>query len=97
MIEIFAAMKEQSILIAVIEGISMLLINLSREESIHYFLSNSSLMKFQMMKFSSLDTELAEYYINFLKSISIRLNPMTIKLFYNQVDFSQFRNTLIFP
>ena len=88
MIEIFAVMKEQSILIAVIEGISMLLINLSREESIHYFLSNNALMKFQMMKFSSLDTELAEYYINFLKSVSIRLNSLTVKLFYNHVPIS---------
>lgn len=59
MIEIFAAIKIESVLISIIEGISKLLINLSREESLHYFLSNSALMKFQMIKFATIDPELS--------------------------------------
>ena len=97
MMDIFSSLNHKEILVAVIESISMLLFNLSREDSINYFLSNTALMKFQMMKFSGLDTELAEYYINFLKSVSIRLNVSTVKLFYNNVSEELCRNTPISP
>lgn len=68
----------------VIDCFSMLIVNLSQESSIHYILSSQAVNNLLQVRFMALDLELAEYYINFVKSISTKLNDGTVHIFLNE-------------
>jgi hypothetical protein len=43
------------------------------------------MMNILQVRFPSLDLEVAEYYINLLKSVSNKLDKDTVHIFYNEV------------
>jgi hypothetical protein len=63
----------------------MMLVSFSHISSIHYFLSSPAMMNILQVRFPSLDLEVAEYYINLLKSVSNKLDKDTVHIFYNEV------------
>ena len=52
---------------------------------IDFILSNNAINEFIMHKFDFNDEEIVDFYISFLKSLSLRLNTNPIQLFYNEV------------
>jgi len=64
---------------------SMMLVSFSRSDSVHWFLSSAAVMNLLQVRFPALDTELAEYYINMLKSLSAKVDLQTVHVFYNEV------------
>jgi hypothetical protein len=42
-------------------------------------------MSFQMIKFTTVSTEVAEYYVNFLKVLSQKVDDTTVQLVFNHV------------
>ena len=56
---------------------------------IDYILSNNAINDFIMHKFDFDDEEIVDFYISFLKSLSLRLNTNPIQLFYNEVKLKK--------
>lgn len=71
-------------MVCVIQTMSMMLVSLSQQNSVNYFLSSSALMNLLQIRFPQINIEVAEYYINLLKSISAKLDDTTVHLFYNE-------------
>lgn len=83
--DLFVRYMSKDLNIVAIDFLSKLLINIADPHCMHLLLSNSMVSNMQTIKFVSMPLELAEYYINFLKSLSLKLNDTTVHLFYNQV------------
>ena len=62
----------------------MLLYNLNKATSINYILSNNLINDFIGFEYDFTDDEILDYYINFLKSLALRMESNPIQLFYNQ-------------
>ena len=48
-------------------------------------MSNNAINKFISYKFDFNDSEVIDYYISFLKSLSLRISVIPLELFYNIV------------
>ena len=64
---------------------SLLFINLRNEMWISFILCQSFLMDAISLRAPSADEEYTEYFVSFLKSLSIRINQSQVTLFYNKV------------
>ena len=74
----------------IIQSFSLLIINL-KTKSILYFIFSNNFINFLITKdYSLYSEEFLSYYINFIKSLSIRLDENTIHLFFR-------RDTFCFP
>jgi hypothetical protein len=82
---LFSRSQNKDIMICIIQSLSMMLVSFSHISSIHYFLSSPAMMNILQVRFPSLDLEVAEYYINLLKSVSNKLDKDTVHIFYNEV------------
>ena len=68
----------------IIKSLSFLLINIKNESKIFYILSGNLINIIISKDYSSYDQEFFSYYVNFLKSIILRIDENTIKLFYRE-------------
>lgn len=82
---LFLRSQSKEMLTCIIQVLAMMLVNFSRSDSIHWFLSSTAVMNLLQVRFPQLDTELAEYYINLLKSLSAKVDAQTVHVFYNEV------------
>lgn len=85
LLEVFSKAREKEIVIGVIGFFNMLWTNLTRKETINCLLSHPCILSLQNIKFVALDNEIAEYYINFLKGLSRKLDTNSFHLFMNKV------------
>jgi hypothetical protein len=64
---------------------SLLFINLRNEMWTSFILCQSFLMDAISLRAHSADEEYTEYFVSFLKSLSIRINQSQVTLFFNKV------------
>lgn len=74
----------QKVKVQLLQTLSMLLQNSRRDTFLYYLLSNSHLSQMIEMQFDLSDEEICSYYITFLKSLALRLNTDTVRLFFTQ-------------
>ena len=81
-----------------INTFSFLMINMKDKTSLYYLFSGNCLNKIISKDHYNYDEEYLSYYINFLKSLSLRLDDTTIQLFYieNLHSFPLVENALEF-
>jgi len=85
---IFGATSHSSrqIMIQLLQTMSLLLLNVKRQTSLYFLLSNNAINQLinnnNNLDFS--DEEILSYYISLMKSISLRLSPETIHFFVNE-------------
>ena len=81
-----------------INTFSFLMINMKDKMSLYYLCSGNCLNKIMSKDYNNYDEEYLTYYINFLKSLSLRLDETTIQLFYieNLNSFALVENALQF-
>jgi len=60
--------------------------NIKNETSIFYLFSNNHLNNILQLDFDFSDEEVLAFYISFLKSISLKLNPRTVHFFFQQAE-----------
>jgi hypothetical protein len=96
MLEIFRKTNSKEVVIAIISFFSNLIANITKTDNINYLLSHPCLISLENIKFFSLDNEIAEYYINFLHTISQRIDPKTLYIFFNKVLYCLGRDTQTF-
>ena len=71
------------ITIQLIKSISMLVLSLTSKQSLYYLFSNNFISKLiSLNNRTNLDEEFLSYYINFLKSLILKLDTQTLTLFY---------------
>ena len=81
-----------------INTFSFLMVNIKDKTTIYYLFSGNCLNKIINKDHNNIDEEYLSYYINFLKSLSLRLDETTIQLFYieNLHSFPLIENALEF-
>jgi protein CLEC16A len=68
----------------IIQTVSMLIQNITTEARIYYLLGNPFMSQLILHEFDfAADDELVDHYINFLKSLAIKLNSETVNFFFN--------------
>eukprot|EP01135_Chromosphaera_perkinsii_P005824 Nk52_evm13s367 gene=Nk52_evmTU13s367 len=70
--------------VQMLQTLSILFENISNETALYYLLSNNHINAIIVHKFDFSDEEVLAYYISFLKTLSLKLNPSTIHFFYNE-------------
>ena len=68
----------------IIKSLGFLLVNLTNQAKIFYILSGNLINTIISKDYSSYDEEFFSFYVNFLKSITLRIDQNTIKLFYRE-------------
>uniref|UniRef100_A0A1I8I7J0 DDE_Tnp_1_7 domain-containing protein n=1 Tax=Macrostomum lignano TaxID=282301 RepID=A0A1I8I7J0_9PLAT len=94
-------MKQKSgqfICVQLLQTLSILFENISKESSVYYLLSNNHVNSIICQKFDFNDEEVMAYYISFLKTLSLKLNKHTIHFFYNEHtnDFALYTEAIKF-
>ncbi|KAL5292585.1 CLEC16A family protein [Megaselia abdita] len=67
-----------------LQTLNILFENIRNETSLYYLLSNNHVNSIIVHKFDFSDEDVMGYYILFLKTLSLKLNPHTIHFFYNE-------------
>ena len=67
----------------IITTFSFLMINIKSTTYLYYFFSKNLLNRIINKDYSKCDEEFLSYYVNFIKSLSLRLDEVTVNLFYN--------------
>ncbi|XP_076312191.1 C-type lectin domain containing ema isoform X3 [Tachypleus tridentatus] len=70
--------------IQLLQTLNILFENIRNETSLYYLLSNNHVNSIIVHKFDFSDEEVMAYYISFLKTLSLKLNPHTVNFFYNE-------------
>ena len=69
----------------IIQSLSILIVNIVKSKAFLYcILSNNFVNDLLLIDFSKYDDEYFSYYVNFLKSLVIRIDENTFQLFYNE-------------
>ena len=69
----------------IIQSLSILVVNIVKSKSFLYFiLSNNFINDLLLIDYSKYDDEYYSYYVNFIKSLAMRLDDNTFLLFYNK-------------
>lgn len=84
--------------IQLLQTLSILVENLKRDTSIYFLLSNNHINELIIHQFDFSDEEVLAYYISFLKTLSLKLNPSTLQFFFNKDknDFPLYTEALKF-
>jgi protein CLEC16A len=84
LLRILKSTKSRDVIIQIIQSLSMYLSNIDKAINSNYILSNNAINEFIMHTFDFDDEEVVDFYISFLKSLSLRLNTNPLQLFYNE-------------
>ena len=67
---------------AIIKSFSFLLPNLKNKMSLYYFFSNNFINKIMSKSYINYDQDFFAYFINLLKSLTLRLNEESLEEFF---------------
>ena len=70
---------------AIIQSLSFILVNISNTQFLFYIFSNNAINDIISIEISNFDDEYLSYYINFLKSLSLRVDCETIQFFLMKI------------
>jgi len=82
----FGRCRDKEIINHILGFFTTLLTNFSRQPSINYLLSHSSIAGLQLTKFGNMGHEVADYYINFIKVLARKVSMANLYLFFNKVQ-----------
>jgi hypothetical protein len=78
----YSSFNYYEINLEIITTFSFLMINIKSKTYLYYFFSKNLLNKIINKDYSNYDEEFLSYYVNFLKSLSLRLDEVSVQLFY---------------
>ena len=82
--------NNRDINLQIIKSLSEIILTIKNSTIIYYFFSNNFINQVIKNNFEKYDDDFISYYINLLKSLSLKLNEITIQFFY-------FKNSNSFP
>ena len=73
----------RSVTIQVMQTLSIMIQNISKQQSLYYLFSNNYINDLVVHDFDFNDNEILAYYVSFLKTISLKLDENVINFFFN--------------
>lgn len=73
-----------TVMTQVLQTLSILIQNIKTQQTIYCLFSNNHINDIVALSFNFEDDELLGYYVNLLKTISLKLNETTVQLFFKQ-------------
>jgi len=86
-------LKNSAINVTIIQSLSLLILNVSNPVIIYYLFSNNFINQIISNDYEC-DDDLIFYYINFMKSLSQKMQVSTIQFFFRNYDFPLLTNSL---
>ena len=80
--------RNRDINFQIIKSFSLLISNLSNEENINFILQSKLMDEILFLENENIDNDYLYYYINFIKSLIIKINDKTIELFFHKENYS---------
>lgn len=79
-----ANLDNRSINLQIIKSFSMLILNVSNPQMLYYIFSNNFINQILSNDYEKYDDEFISHYVNFLKSLSSKLDTTTIQFFFHK-------------
>ncbi|KAJ1974580.1 Protein CL16A, partial [Dimargaris verticillata] len=76
------------VLLQFLQTLSIIVDSIKTENFMYYLLSNNYINKIIAFPFDVSNDEVLAYYVSFLKTLSLRLNPDTIHFFFNSKSYN---------
>lgn len=97
-LSIIAQKYHRSVTIQVMQTLSIMIQNISKQQSLYYLFSNNYINDLVVHEFDFTDPEILAYYVSFLKTISLKLDENVINFFFNAKahDFPLYSEALKF-
>jgi hypothetical protein len=74
----------RNINLQIIKSFSLLILNVSNPQTIYYIFSNNFINQILVNDYEKYDEEFVSHYVNFLKSLSSKLDPTIIQFFFHK-------------
>lgn len=68
----------------IIKSFSVLILNLTNTTTLYFIFSNNFINQIISNNYERYDEDFLSYYVNFLKSLSLKIDPMTIQFFFHK-------------
>jgi protein CLEC16A len=79
-----ASLNNRNISLQIIKSFSVLILNLSNTTTLYYMFSNNFINQIISNDYEKYDDDFISYYVNFLKSLSLKIDTTTIQFFYHK-------------
>jgi protein CLEC16A len=79
-----SSIDNREISLEIIKSFSMLILNLTSTTTLYYIFSNNFINHLLSHNFEKYDDEIIAYYINFIKSLSLKINLTSIQFFFQK-------------
>jgi protein CLEC16A len=83
-----ANLNNKQISLQIIKSFSVLILNLKSTTTLYYIFSNNFLNNIFSNDYEKYDDDFLSYYVNFLKSLSLKIDNTTIQFFFQKQFFS---------
>ncbi|CDJ37338.1 hypothetical protein, conserved [Eimeria tenella] len=85
----FVGLAEQqtvpsAVKVQLLQSLSIIVQSINKETAVYYMFSNNYINSLLSTRFDFDDEEVVSWYVSFIKSLSLLVNPATIKLFLNE-------------
>lgn len=78
------ALKNRTLNLQIIKSFSVLILNINNPTTLYYIFSNNFINQIISNDYESNDEEFMSYYINFMKSLSLKIDQTTIQFFFRK-------------
>lgn len=72
----------RNISLEIIKCLSILILNISSQPTLYFFFSNNFINHLLSHNYENYDDEFIAYYVNFIKSLSLKINSTSIQFFF---------------
>jgi protein CLEC16A len=79
---VLSCLDNRNISLQIIKSFSVLILNTSNTTTLYYLFSNNFINQIISNDYEKYDDEFLSYYVNFLKSLSLKLDTNTIQFFF---------------
>lgn len=80
--------KNHQISLQIIKSFSVLILNTTNTTTLYYIFSNNFINQILTNEYEKYDDDFLSYYVNFLKSLSLKIDNNTIQFFFQKQFFS---------
>lgn len=84
-----ASLNNRAINLQIIKSFSVLILNLTNATTLYYIFSNNFINQILSNDYEKYDEDFLSYYVNFIKSLSLKIDHTTIQFFF-QKQFNNF-------
>jgi len=83
-----ASRNNRQISLQIIKSFSVLILNTTNTTTLYYIFSNNFINQIVNNEYEKYDDDFLSYYVNFLKSLSLKIDNTTIQFFFQKQFFS---------